>query len=161
MFDLGILCVLYLGLFSSSIGVDMRSFQILRMIQILRFDRSTRAFRLLFRVIRDNAEDLLTVVFAALCVLALQSICVYFAQSHESKRRFLLTILDSLWYSCEVLTTLCYGDVVLTTWESKLVAAVFMFLGVGLLLVPTGGLLTGTLYLCEQISSLQIMKNRN
>lgn len=107
----------------------------LRVARLLRLLRLVRAFAGVFRFVSGLERmaahrGLAWLVVAWLGVMVICSAALFIAE--KGVNAAVQSPLDALWWGIVTLTTVGYGDVVPTTPEGKVAAAVLMLLGIGL-----------------------------
>jgi voltage-gated potassium channel len=126
--------------FYISTGIDLRSIRILRMLRlfrifkVLRYSKAINRFHLAFSSIKE--ELVLFLITAALLVF-ISSIGIYYCENKAQPEHF-ASFFHSLWWSIVTLTTVGYGDVYPITNLGKAFASLVMFVGIGLVAVPSG-----------------------
>ena len=107
-----------------------RSFRIIEFVRILNLFKLTRTAAI-FGIISKRARGFFQLtglkymlVITVLCV-AIGSVGIHFAEG--------LSAPDALWWCLVTVTTVGYGDVVPTTIAGRIIAAVLMIIGIGLI----------------------------
>ncbi len=126
--------------FYFALGVNfsfLRSLRLLRMFRLFKLARYSNAIKMLGEAFsRVGPELLMTGVVAAIAVVVAAS-ALYFAE-HDVQPDVYSSIPASLWWAVVTLTTVGYGDVYPQTIVGRIVAAFIMFMGIGLVAVPSG-----------------------
>ena len=129
----------WLDLLSCIPSIDVfRSARIARVLRIFRVLRAIRAAKILVDLIlRHRAKNaLLAAIFIALLLIVLSSIgMLHFETVPEANIK---TPADALWWAMETITTVGYGDKYPVTAEGRILAAMLMICGVGLIGIFTG-----------------------
>ena len=126
--------------FYLNIGIDLRSirvFRLLRLFRALKLFRGGKAgatFRFAFQEVKGELSLFLMV---ALFTIYVSSVGIYFFE-HEVQPEQFGSIFHCLWWSVVTLTTVGYGDVYPITVGGKIFTSFIVFIGVGILAVPTG-----------------------
>ncbi len=112
----------------------------LRPLKLFRLIRIARVFRLLSlmaKLFKQLIAIITTNKFHYLLVITLfvSIVSTFFVSYFEE-----LSFFDAFWWSIVTITTVGYGDVVVNTYQAKLVAMLLMLVGIGLI-----GALTSTL----------------
>jgi voltage-gated potassium channel len=109
-----------------------------RLLRILRLLRAIRSARVIgqFIVTRRGESVGLTAVLTALILIMFSSIAVL--QFEVPAGGNIKTAEDALWWSITTMTTVGYGDRFPTTTEGRMIAAVLMIAGVGIVGVLSG-----------------------
>jgi voltage-gated potassium channel len=136
----GIVDLLAILPFYLSIGIDLRSlrsFRLLRLIRILKLARYSAAAKRFHRAFIIAKEELALFLFAALIVLYLAGVGIYYFENEAQPEAF-SSIFHSLWWSVVTLTTVGYGDVYPITVGGKLFTFFILVIGLGVVSVPAG-----------------------
>ena len=106
-----------------------RFFRLLRLLRLLRaFAGVGRALTSLDRFARHRG--LIWLLVGWIAVMLLTATGLYIAE--EGVKAAVHSPLDALWWGLTTMTTVGYGDVIPTTADGRLAAAVLMILGIGL-----------------------------
>ena len=136
----GMVDILAILPFYISTGVDLRSIRIFRLLRlfrifkILRYSRAITRFQQAFRSIK---EELVLFLFTAAILVFIASIGIYYCENASQPEHF-SSFFQSLWWSIVTLTTVGYGDVYPVTLLCKIFASLVMFVGIGVVAVPSG-----------------------
>jgi voltage-gated potassium channel len=136
----GMVDILAILPFYISTGVDLRSIRIFRLLRlfrifkILRYSRAITRFQQAFRSIK---EELVLFLFTAAILVFIASIGIYYCENASQPEHF-SSFFQSLWWSIVTLTTVGYGDVYPVTLLGKIFASLVMFVGIGVVAVPSG-----------------------
>ncbi len=137
----GIIDVLAILPFYLSLGViDLRVVRILRFLRILRVAKLTKYSKALSRLIssfRSIRGELLVFLFATILVLFVASAGIYFFE-HKAQPEIFKSIPHSMWWAVATLTTVGYGDVYPVTAGGKIFTTIILFLGLGVVAIPSG-----------------------
>ncbi|TQV87558.1 ion transporter [Aliikangiella coralliicola] len=133
---------LYLFLFT---GVDARAlraarmFRLLRLFKLFRFAKSTARLRAAYGIIKDEL-----VLFGAVSsiLLFVSGVGIYHFESEAQPEAF-SSVFDGLWWAVVTLTTVGYGDVVPVTAGGKFFTFFIVIIGLGIVAVPTGLIVSG------------------
>ena len=115
----------------------LRTLRLVRLIRLFRLMRLTIALNRLRDALREVREELAVFGLLALIVIYLAGVGIYHFE-HEVQPEAFGSIPDSLWWAVVSLTTVGYGDVYPVTTGGRLFTAVVLFLGLGIVAVPTG-----------------------
>ena len=115
------------------LSYDIRSLRILRLLRIFRNYSATKNLRKSFN---DVKSELGFFSLAALLLLYVAGTGIYHFE-HEAQPEAFTSIFDSLWWAVATLTTVGYGDIYPITAGGKIFATIIVFLGLGLVTVPT------------------------
>ena len=140
----GIIDLLAILPFYLASGIDLRSVRVLRLLRLVRvfklfkynnaMDRITSAF------IKIKSELVIFLV-ATFFLVYLASVGIYYFENTEQPEQF-KSVFHSLWWAITTLTTGGYGDVYPITAGGKIFTTFIVFIGLGLVAVPTGLLAT-------------------
>lgn len=129
----------WLDLLSCVPSIDaLRSARLARILRIFRVLRAVRAAKILAEfILRHRAKNaLLAASFIALLLVVFASIgMLHFETVPDANIK---TPEDALWWAMETITTVGYGDRFPVTSEGRVLAAVLMICGVGLIGIFTG-----------------------
>lgn len=126
--------------FYLSLGMDLKSlrairlFRILRLFKFLRYGNTMEKIKNSFNTIK---RELFLFTLATLMLLYFSSIGIYYFEN-EAQPEIFASIFDAMWWSVATLTTVGYGDAYPITNGGKIFASVIVFIGLGLVAIPTG-----------------------
>lgn len=126
--------------FYLSTGVDLRSIRIMRMLRLFRIFkvlRYSKAIARFDRAFRSIKEELVLFLVTASLLVFVASIGIYYCENAAQPEHF-ESFFHSLWWSIVTLTTVGYGDVYPVTTLGKIFASIVMFVGIGVVAVPSG-----------------------
>lgn len=124
-------------LFASPTWVVLRVLRVARVFKLLKlpaFDRATRRLMVAFRATR---EQLILFVLLALITIYLSGVGIYVFENSAQPDVF-RSIPHSLWWAAATLTTVGYGDIYPITLGGRLFTSAILFIGLGIIAVPTG-----------------------
>ena len=133
--DLLAILPFYLGLGSGLQAA--RAFRLLRLFRILKLARYSRAADRIRQALRSVLEELVVFGCAALVLLYLCSIVIYYFE-HEAQPEAFASVFHSMWWTAITLTTVGYGDVYPITGGGRVFTVVMLLLALGIIAVPTG-----------------------
>ena len=136
----GIIDLIAILPFYLSLGVDLRSVRVLRVLRLLRIfqvGRYMEALERLQRAGRMVREELVLFIVVSLALIYLSAVGVYYFEHNTQPERF-ASVFHSLWWAVVTLTTVGYGDVYPVTLGGRLFTFVVLFLGLGIVAIPTG-----------------------
>lgn len=122
------------------VGVDLRSFRVLRLIRIFRIAKIGRYYaslNLIKHVLKDKKEELMLATGLMVILLVLSSTVLHFFEGPVQPEAF-SSIPATMWWSVSTLTTVGYGDIYPITPFGKLFASFIAILGVAMFALPTG-----------------------
>ena len=137
---MGIIDLLAIAPFYLSTGLDLRSirvfrmFRLLRLFKLLRYNRSIGRFKYAFNEVKT---ELLFFAIACLFLIYVSAVGIYYFEKDTNSDMF-PSIFHSMWWAIATLTTVGYGDTYPITTGGKIFASIIIFIGLGLVAVPTG-----------------------
>ncbi|MAU62525.1 MAG: cation transporter [Parvibaculum sp.] len=132
--ELILLALLYAGADIPLTLAGLRAIRLLRLVKLIHY---MPGGRLMSEVLTDVAPQLLATLIAALGLIYLAAVLIYYAEGGVSPEHF-GSVGRSLWWSVITLTTVGYGDVYPVTVLGRIVAGVLAIIGVGIIALPTG-----------------------
>jgi voltage-gated potassium channel len=133
--DLVAILPFYLGL-----GVDLRAVRVLRLLRLFRLLKMARYGRAADRLVaafRMVREELVVFGLAALLLLYLGSIGIYYFE-HEAQPEKFSSVFASMWWAAVTLTTVGYGDIYPVTVGGRIFTVLMLLVALGVIAVPTG-----------------------
>ena len=122
-------------------GVDLRSIRVFRLFRLFRIfklfkynsaiDRLSEAFKSI-----KNGELIIFIV-GTIFLLYVSAVGIYYFENPEQPEAF-KSVFHSLWWAVTTLTTVGYGDMYPITVGGKLFTTMIVFIGMGMVAVPTG-----------------------
>ena len=119
------------------LGIDLRILRTLRLLRILKLSRYFSGIETLTRVLLAEARPMGAALFVMVVLMILASSGIYWAE-HLAQPEAFRSIPASMWWTMVTLTTVGYGDVVPITPVGRLLGAVIMLLGIGMVALPAG-----------------------
>jgi voltage-gated potassium channel len=113
-----------------------------RILWILKLGHYTPALGTLAKVVRVKKEELSVAFFFLFLVLILSSSLMYYAE-HDAQPTKFSSILASMWWGVETLSTVGYGDIVPVTPLGKFIGGIVAISGIALFALPAGILASG------------------
>lgn len=110
---------------------------ILRLLRFLKLARYSPALRSLISAVAAERKALLGSSMIIFGVVLMAATLMYLAEHHHQPERF-RSILHSIYWAITTVTTVGYGDVVPISNLGKMIGAVVMLLGYGLIALPVG-----------------------
>ena len=136
----GIVDLLAILPFYLTLGADLKSlravrlFRLLRLLKFLRYGDTLKNLKQSF----DNVKKELTLFSAAtLLLIYFSSVGIYFFENEAQPDAF-SSVFNAMWWSVATLTTVGYGDIYPITTGGKIFSTFIVFIGLGLVAVPTG-----------------------
>lgn len=136
----GIIDFLAILPFYLSLGVDLRSIRavrLFRLFRILKLLKYNNAINNLKRSFIEVKNELIIFSIATIFLLYFAAVGIYFFENEAQPETF-SSIFHSLWWAVATLTTVGYGDVYPITLGGKIFSTIVVFIGLGLVAVPTG-----------------------
>lgn len=136
----GLIDLLAILPFYLSIGFDLRSlravrlFRLLRLLKFLRYGETMDKLGAAFKEVRN---ELILFSFATLLLIYFSSVGIYYFENNAQPDAF-ASIFSAMWWSVATLTTVGYGDIYPITIGGKIFATIIVFIGLGLVAIPTG-----------------------
>lgn len=133
--DLAAILPFYLAL-----GIDFRAVRILtllRIFQVMKLGRYSAAAARLGAALRSAFDEFLIFGLAAVFILYLCSICIYFFE-HDAQPEAFSSVFASMWWAAVTLTTVGYGDVYPITTGGRIFTVFMLLVALGAIAVPTG-----------------------
>jgi len=112
----------------------MRLFRVLRLLKVLRYTKALDRFKKAFRSIK---EELILFLLASGVLIYLASAGIYYFERQAQPEAF-ESVFHSMWWAIATLTTVGYGDIYPVTVGGRLFTTVILFIGLGVVAVPTG-----------------------
>jgi voltage-gated potassium channel len=126
--------------FYLSTGIDLRSirlFRMLRLFKILKLAKYNKAISNMTTALNNIKKELLVFFIVTLCLLYVSAVGIYYFENPSQPEQF-KSVFHSLWWSVTTLTTVGYGDMYPITVGGKIFSAIIIFIGLGVVAVPTG-----------------------
>ena len=136
----GIVDLLAILPFYLTTGLDLRSlrsFRLLRLVRILKLARYSMAARRFHRAFIIAKEELALFLFAALIILYLAGVGIYYFEYPAQPEAF-CSVFHSLWWAVATLTTVGYGDIYPVTLGGKIFTFFILIIGLGVVSIPAG-----------------------
>jgi voltage-gated potassium channel len=136
----GIVDFVAIAPFYLATGLDLRvvrAFRLLRLVRILKIARYNAAVRRFHRAFLIAKEELCLFLFAALIILYLAGVGIYYFENAAQPEVF-SSIFHSLWWAVATLTTVGYGDIYPITTGGKVFTFIVLAVGLGVVAVPAG-----------------------
>jgi voltage-gated potassium channel len=127
------LAILPFFISGSSDTAALRVLRIFRVFRIFKLARYSESLNRLGTVFRENAGTLGIFLFVVLIILFIAA-----ALMHAIEPVRFAQMTDALWWAVVTLTTVGYGDFVPESLIGRAIAAIIMFLGIGIIALPTG-----------------------
>lgn len=118
-------------------AIDLRILRLLRLTRLIKLGRYSRAFTLLFTVIKKEGKVLIAALSVLIIVMILSATGMHYIEQAAQPEAF-GSIPRALWWAINTLTTVGYGDVTPITPLGKLFSGIITILGVGIFALPAG-----------------------
>ena len=135
----GIVDLLAIAPFYLTTGLDLRSiraFRLLRLFQILKLVRYSRAIQRIHLAFKRCREELILFACTSMILLYLSAVGIYYFENPAQPEVF-SSVYHCLWWAVSTLTTVGYGDIVPITVAGKIFTTVILLIGIGVIAVPT------------------------
>jgi voltage-gated potassium channel len=130
----------YVALAFTGVGLDLRgvrALRLMRVFQLLKMTRYTRAMDRLIEAWRSVREEVVVFTLASAGVLYLCALIVYYCENEAQPEAF-ASVLDAMWWAAVTLTSVGYGDIYPITPLGRLFTVLMLFVGLGVVAVPAG-----------------------
>jgi voltage-gated potassium channel len=117
--------------------LELQMLRILRLLQLLKLVRYFRGLSILAQVFRAEAVPMTAAMLVMLIFMVLAACGMYLAE-HQVQPKTFGSIPAAMWWAIVTLTTVGYGDIVPVTLAGKIIGAVIMLLGIGMVALPAG-----------------------
>jgi voltage-gated potassium channel len=132
LLDLFVIVTFYLSVSNFAV---LRSFRVLKILQLLKIFRYSEILLGFFKSFKNYRNEL-KIFFSTLGVaLILSASGLYYLERGVNEQ--LDTIPEALWWAAVTISTVGYGDVVPITIGGKFLAAIMMFMGLGVIAIFT------------------------
>lgn len=123
-------------------NVDLRWVRILRLMQLFKMMRYSKAMSTLWAVVYDGRWTLAASMAILFLLLIVSSTVIYYMERNGGHEEF-TSIPAAMWWAVITLTTVGYGDVAPKTPVGRVFSAFIAVLGVGMFAIATGILASG------------------
>jgi len=126
--------------FYLTVGIDLRSiriFRLLRLFRVFKILRYSKAIHRFAKAFYSIKEELILFFFLSMFLLFLSSVGIYYFENPAQPEVF-QSIFHSMWWAVATLTTVGYGDIYPITIGGKVFTSIMLFIGLGIVAVPTG-----------------------
>ena len=126
--------------FYLSIGVDLRSvrvFRLFRLFRIFKLFKYSSAIDRLVIAFKEIKKELTIFLIGTIFFIYVSSIGIYYFE-HQVQPELFKSVFHSMWWAVTTLTTVGYGDMYPITIGGKLFTTLIVFIGMGMVAVPTG-----------------------
>ena len=126
--------------FYISSGIDLRSVRVLRLMRLFRIFKLLKynsAMDRLMDAFRSTRNEMIIFLVGSLFMLYLAAVGIYFFENPVQPELF-KSVFHCMWWSVTTLTTVGYGDMYPITIGGKLFSTLVVFIGMGVVAIPTG-----------------------
>jgi voltage-gated potassium channel len=117
--------------------VAFRILRIIRIFHLFRINGQYDSFAVIFSVIQEKKNRILSSVVIVLILMLASSIGMYYAE-HDAQPEVFRNAFSGIWWSVSTLLTVGYGDIYPVTAPGRIMAIITAFFGVGVVAIPTG-----------------------
>ena len=135
--------------------VAFRILRIIRIFHLFRINGQYDSFAVIFSVLQEKKNQILSSVLIVLILMLASSIGIYYAE-HEAQPEVFKNAFSGIWWSVSTLLTVGYGDIYPITTAGRIMAIATAFFGVGAVAIPTGIMSAGFV---EHYSRVNLMHN--
>jgi voltage-gated potassium channel len=114
----------------------------LRLTVILKLVRYSDALQTMIRIFIAKRKPLGMAMYMVLFLLVITSTMMFYIE-HPAQPKVFTSVLESMWWGAETLTTLGYGDIVPITPAGKFLGSITALLGIAMFAIPAGILASG------------------
>ncbi len=140
--DLLAILPFYLPLFITFDSRFLRALRLVRFLRIGKLARYSHSVGLLTRVVRRQKETLIVTLLFIVILIVFAS-CLMWQVEYEVQPDKFSSIPDTMWWAVATVTTVGYGDIVPITPLGKFLGAFIAMLGVGMIAMPAGIIVSG------------------
>ena len=136
----GIIDLLAILPFYLASGIDLRSIRIFRLFRLFRVFKLLKYNDALDRVSDAFAsvkKELVVFGVATIFLLYVAAVGIYYCENPSQPEQF-KSVFHSLWWAVTTLTTVGYGDMYPITVGGKIFTTFVVFIGMGMVAIPTG-----------------------
>ncbi|MES9851745.1 MAG: ion transporter [Candidatus Thiodiazotropha sp. L084R] len=123
--------------FGFIVNADLRLLRLLRLFRVFRFSPYFRSLVLLGNVIRQEYRPMASALAVILIMMLFASGGIYLLERDSQPDTF-GDLPSALWWVVVTLSTVGYGDAIPQTGFGRILGAVIMILGVGMVALPAG-----------------------
>ncbi len=127
----------YLPIFFPAGATVFRLFRVVRVFRLFQINAYDDSLNVITDVITSKRQQLFSSVFIIMVLMMGSSLCMYSLENKAQPEVF-SNAFSGIWWSVSTLLTIGYGDIYPVTTLGKLFSIVIIFLGVGMVAIPTG-----------------------
>lgn len=135
--------------------VVFRILRVIRIFHLFRINGQYDSFAVIFSVLHEKKNQILSSVVIVLILMLASSIGIYYAE-HDAQPETFRNAFSGIWWSVSTLLTVGYGDIYPVTTAGRLMAICTAFFGVGVVAIPTGIISAGFV---EHYSRVKLLDN--
>ncbi|MBR1622726.1 MAG: ion transporter [Pseudobutyrivibrio sp.] len=135
--------------------IAFRILRIIRIFHLFRINGQYDSFAVIFSVLHEKKNQILSSVVIVLILMLASSIGIYYAE-HEAQPEVFRNAFSGIWWSVSTLLTVGYGDIYPITVAGRIMAIATAFFGVGVVAIPTGIISAGFV---EHYSRVKLLDN--
>ncbi|SDB51560.1 voltage-gated potassium channel [Pseudobutyrivibrio sp. YE44] len=135
--------------------VAFRILRVIRIFHLFRINGQYDSFNIIFSVLKEKKNQILSSMVIVLILMLSSSIGVYYAE-HDMQPYVFKNAFSGVWWSVSTLLTVGYGDIYPITTVGRIMAIITAFLGVGVIAIPTGIISAGFM---EHYSKMKLLNN--
>nr|WP_275116236.1 ion transporter [Aliiroseovarius subalbicans] len=122
----------------------VRAFRLIRLVRLLKLFRSSKALERLVFAFREVKGEMMIFSVVAGLMLYIASVGIYIFE-HDAQPENFSSIPMSLWWAVASFTTVGYGDLVPITAGGRIFTTFVLFIGLGIIAVPSAIVTTALL----------------
>lgn len=126
--------------FYLTVGIDLRSvriFRLFRLFRIFKLFKYSSAIDRLVLAFSEIKKEITIFLIGAFFFIYVSSIGIYYFENEVQPETF-KSVFHSMWWAVTTLTTVGYGDMYPITLGGKIFTTFVVFVGMGMVAVPTG-----------------------
>ena len=113
----------------------LRALRLLRIFRIFKLNHFLTEMQFLGSALRGSLKKISIFMLAVLAIVVILGLVMYLV---EGRQNGFTSIPDSIYWAIVTITTVGYGDISPVTPWGKFIASIIMFIGYGIIAVPTG-----------------------
>jgi len=136
----GIIDLIAILPFYLTVGLDLRSFRIFRLLRfflVFKLTRYSKALDRLFRAFQLVRTNPALCMIAAMVFVYLSAVGIYYFENPAQPDQF-KSVFHNLWWTVATMTTVGYGDIYPITVGGRIFTFVILMIGLGIITIPTG-----------------------
>ena len=127
----------YLPVFFPAGAAVFRMFRVVRVFRLFQINAYYDSLNVITEVIASKRQQLFSSVFIIMVLMVGSSLCMYSLENAAQPEVF-SNAFSGIWWSVSTLLTVGYGDIYPVTTLGKIFSIFIIFLGVGMVAIPTG-----------------------